>query len=61
MNSNHYVNHNRRILLSIIAKETHQEWVKARDERALKRAKADIAPTKGKVFHSMWELRTLLG
>ena len=61
MNSNHYVNHNRRILLSTIAKETHQEWVKARDERALKRAKQDVAPTKGKTFHSMYELRQLLG
>jgi len=61
MEKSHYVNHNRRMLLSIISKEQHQAWVKGRDERALKRAKADIAPTKGKVFHSMWELRTLLG
>jgi hypothetical protein len=61
MEKSHYVNHNRRMLLSIISKEQHQEWVKARDERALKRAKQDVAPTKGKVFHSMWELRTLLG
>jgi hypothetical protein len=61
MKTNHYVNHNRRILLSTIAKEQHQAWLKERDERALKRAKQDVAPTKGKIFHSMYELRQLLG
>jgi hypothetical protein len=56
MNSN-YVNYNRRMLLSTISKEQHQKWVKERDERALKRAKADTAPTKGRTFSSFYALR----
>ena len=56
----HYVNHNRRMLQATISKEQHQGWVKARDARALKRAKQTTTHTIGKVFHSMIELRQLL-
>jgi len=60
MKTNHYVNYNRRMLLSTISKKQHQGWVKARDARALKRAKQTTTHTIGKVFHSMIELRQLL-
>ena len=61
MKTNHYVNYNRRMLLSTISKKQHQDWVRERDARALKRAKQTVTHTIGKIFHSMSELRQLLG
>jgi predicted ABC-class ATPase len=58
MNSN-YVNHNRRIL-NAVAGEQHQQWLKEKDARALKRAKKDVMPMAGVRFKDFSELRVLV-
>jgi len=60
MATNHYVNHNRRMLQATISKEQHLLWVKEREARALKRAKATPSKTQGKVFTSFYDLRRYL-
>lgn len=53
---NNYVNHNRRIL-NAVAGEQHQQWLKERDQRALKRAKQDVMPALGIKLNSFDQLK----
>lgn len=58
MTNSNYHNHNAR-LLKEIAGDQHEAWLKERDARALKRAKRDTAPAKGKTFNSLSDLKGL--
>jgi len=53
---NHYVNHNKRMLQEV-AGEQHQQWLKERDQRALKRAKQDVMPALGIKLNSFNQLK----
>jgi hypothetical protein len=53
---NHYVNHNKRMLQEV-AGEQHQQWLKERDQRALKWAKKDVAPMLGYRLNSLDQLK----
>jgi hypothetical protein len=54
--SSNYTAHNAR-LLQEIAGDKHEAWLKERDARALKRAKRDTAPAKGKTLTSFAQLK----
>jgi len=53
---NNYVNHNKRMLQEV-AGEQHQQWLKERDQRALKRAKQDVMPALGIKLNSFGQLK----
>jgi hypothetical protein len=56
MQNTHYKSHNQKMLVEI-AGDQHNAWLKERDQRALKRAKRDIAPAKGKTLNSLAQLK----
>jgi hypothetical protein len=54
----HYKNYNQRMLHEVAGVQ-HQQWLKERDRRALKRAKKDVAPALGIKSNSFQVIRLL--